>query len=234
MRFIYFIILTLLLSSCVEQQRKEPLKYPIAITLEGDTPFGPEKIGEFERGLFLLTKGGTTDNSLTYTIDSETRTVKAQRFLYEVYSNESNPLKREYDSVKRSILAIYNKARLIGEKNIELKKGSNKRSGYHCLHRVVLEKDGISVDMNTETYIFMEKDKFIKFRITYPATQYEILKKDIKDLIDTLVWVKISQRISSTRQITLDDVCECASHILSQTSSSVICGLAWRYVQEAR
>lgn len=192
MKSIFIFCLLSAVLGCAGQPSKETALYPIQMELKGDTPFAPESIGSFKRKDCFLIKEGTSDNAVTYEIKAAPKVAVAQRFLYEAESTDSDSLEQEFKNVKSVIENLQKTSALVTEKPITFNNNGEVRAGYWSLHGIRADLNGSAFSSYTETYMFKVKDKFIKFRISYPAGQREVLQAEIRHLVQALVWVEIA------------------------------------------
>jgi hypothetical protein len=139
----------------------------------------PARVGLFVRhGSVKLDQGG--DPWVTYWAGA---LVFINVFYYRTHGHT---LEREYADCKDSVKMVTADARLVSDAHITISPGGRARSGRRA---VFTSKElGVSERAKSQLLIFQLKDRFMKYRITYPQAHAEKAEEEIGSFLRSFPW----------------------------------------------
>jgi hypothetical protein len=105
-----------------------------------------------------------------------------------VYPHYGLPADAHFKQVKGDIVRINAKATLVDDGPVTIEQGAQKRDGLRAKYTFIGELAGVEQDLVSEAYLFVHGGNFVKFRLTYPATEQKTAKPRIDTFLQSLAF----------------------------------------------
>jgi len=157
----------------------------------------PNVVGPFARTQIFAYGVGLEDISIGYNSTVGRQPSATTLYLYPVYDPQNDAaatLELEFQQVKSAMARSPNGRWIVRRAQAVVEQPSGPVDGLTATYRYTIDYQGQPVELLTVVHLFLEGDRFIKFRHTYPALDADFYRTVIEDLMSSLKWLGTTEQ----------------------------------------
>jgi hypothetical protein len=158
----------------------------------GDSDHFPRHVDPFVRTQIIAYGVGTEDVSIGYNSTVGEKPSGTTLYLYPVYrpqKDAATTLEFEFEQVKSVMARFPGGSWIVRRGQAVVNQPSGPVEGLTATYQYKAEHGGRQVELHTVLHLFLEGNRLIKFRHTYPAVDAEFYRTVIDDLMSSLRWL---------------------------------------------